>query len=60
MKWNELRRIAEDKGWYLIRCGAKHDIYAHPQKEGQLAIERHGSEEVKTGIYYKLKRQIGF
>ena len=55
MKWNELRRIAEDKGWYLIRYGSKHDIYAHPNKEGQLAIGRHGSEEVKTGIYYKLK-----
>ena len=22
MKWKELRRIAEEKGWYLLRKGA--------------------------------------
>ena len=60
MKWNELRRIAESYGWYLLRTGGNHDIYAHPQKEDILKIERHGSKEVKTGLYYKLKRQIGF
>lgn len=60
MKWNELRRIAESHGWYLLRTGGNHDIYAHPQKEDILKIERHGSKEVKTGLYFKLKRQIGF
>ena len=60
MKWSELRRIAEQKGWKLIRKGAEHDIYSHPEKKGRLIVERHDSKEVKTGLYYKLKRQIEF
>ena len=48
MKWNELRRIAESHGWFLLRTGGNHDIYAHPQKEDFLKIERHGSKEVKN------------
>jgi len=60
MKWNELRRIAERYGWTLIRNGREHDIYGHPDKDYQIEIERHGSKEIKTGLYYKLKKQIGF
>ena len=60
MKWNELRRIAEKNGWYFWRSGGKHDLYKHPEKEDILEIERHGSQEIRTGIYYKLKKLIGF
>ncbi len=60
MKWSEMRRIAEDHGWYMWRNGANHDIYRHPDREDIIQISRHGSEEVKTGTYHKLKKQIGF
>ncbi|MDR2359461.1 MAG: type II toxin-antitoxin system HicA family toxin [Prevotellaceae bacterium] len=60
MKWSELRKKAEQRGWYIVRNGSKHDVYAHPEKNYQIAIERHDANEVKTGIYYKLKKQIGF
>jgi predicted RNA binding protein YcfA (HicA-like mRNA interferase family) len=60
MKWSELRRIAERKGWCLLRRGGKHDIYCHKDKDYQIEIERHDSQEVKPGLFYKLKRQIGF
>ncbi|MBR0077913.1 MAG: type II toxin-antitoxin system HicA family toxin [Bacteroidales bacterium] len=60
MKWNELRRIAEEKGWYFVRTGGNHDIYAHPDKPGILEIERHGSQEVRNKLYHKLKKKIGF
>ena len=60
MKWSELRKKAEEQGWYLLRNGKEHDIYAHHEKNYQIAIERHGSKEVKKGIYFKLKKQIGF
>jgi len=60
MKWNELRRIAEKKGWYLWRNGGNHDLYRHPEKGGVLVIERHESQEIRPGLYYELKRQIGF
>ncbi len=60
MKWSELRKKAETAGWRLHRKGAKHDIYMHPVKEYLIQIERHGSQEVKKGLYNKLKKQIGF
>ena len=60
MKWNELRKIAEEKGWYLWRVGRKHDLYKHPNIKDILEIERHGSQEIRTGLYFKLKKMIGF
>ncbi|MBR5956962.1 MAG: type II toxin-antitoxin system HicA family toxin [Salinivirgaceae bacterium] len=60
MKWSELRRIAERSGWYLLRNGRKHDIYAHPDKDFIIEIGRHDKEEIKTGTFSKLKKQIGF
>lgn len=59
MKWNELRRLAEERGWYLIRSG-RHDVYAHDEFDFHIEIERHGAQEVKDGIYHKLKKIIGF
>jgi len=43
----------------LIRTGSIHDIYAHHDKDFQIQIGRHDSEEVKKGLYSKLKKQIG-
>jgi len=60
MKWSEIRKIAEKKGWQLKRHGGKHDLYTHPDKDFPIQIERHDSQEVKPGIFYSLKKQIGF
>jgi len=60
MKWSELKRKAEKNGWFLKRCGAEHDIYAHAEKDFEIQIERHGSREIKSGLCHKLKKQIGF
>jgi len=60
MKWAELRRIAIQRGWYLVRNGKEHDLYAHPAKDYEIQLARHDSQEVKTGLYHKLKKQIGF
>lgn len=59
MKWNELRRYAESKGWVLQRRGKKHDIYCHPNKAYTILIERHNAVEVKNGIMGRLLKQIG-
>jgi predicted RNA binding protein YcfA (HicA-like mRNA interferase family) len=60
MKWSELRKKAEQHGWYLLRNGKEHDIYAHPGKGFTIQIARHDTQEVKTELYHKLKKQIGF
>ena len=43
-----------------MRNGGNHDIYAHAEKDELLKIERHGSQEIKYGLYCKLKKVIGF
>ena len=60
MKWSEIRRIAERKGWYLYRNGANHDIYQHDEKDFFVLIGRHSSSEIKPSLYKKLKKDIGF
>ncbi len=60
MKWSELRKVAEATGWYLHRNGANHDIYMHEEKEYQIIIGRHKSQEVPKDVQKRLKKQIGF
>ena len=59
MKWNELRRYAEQRGWRCIRRGGSHDIYGHPDKPYRIAIERHDAVEVRNGLLKRLLKQIG-
>ena len=59
MKWNELRRYAENRGWKFLRNGKKHEIYYHPDKPYQIQLERHNSAEVKKGIMLRLLKLIG-
>lgn len=59
MKWNELRRYAEQRGWVFDRHGKKHDIYRHPDKDYFIQIERHDAVEVKNGLLRRLLKQIG-
>lgn len=60
MKWNELIKIAEAHGYRLVRHGKKHDLYVNPETKGEFMAERHGSQEIRTGLYLRLKKQIGF
>lgn len=50
---------AEDLGWYLHKHGANHDMYRHTERNDILVLGRHRKEEVKTGTYNKIKKQIG-
>jgi predicted RNA binding protein YcfA (HicA-like mRNA interferase family) len=60
MKWSELKRIAIKNGWYLHRHGGEHDVYKHDQKPYKIMIGRHDKQEVPTGTFKALKKQIGF
>jgi predicted RNA binding protein YcfA (HicA-like mRNA interferase family) len=59
MKWSELRRYAEKRGWVFMRSGKKHDIYCHPDKSYTILIERHDAAEVKKGLMFRMLKQIG-
>ena len=58
MKWNELIKIAESKGYRLMVHGKKHDIYVNDEGD-RLTMERHGSQEVRKGLMNVIKKKLG-
>jgi predicted RNA binding protein YcfA (HicA-like mRNA interferase family) len=60
MKWSEIVRLAEANGWKFVKHGKKHDIYQHPEKTERLLIERHWNQEVRKGLYNRIKKMTGF
>ena len=60
MNWNEIKRIAEEKGFKFIRHGKKHDIYYNYETGTMIQIERHWSQEIRKGLMNRLKKEIGF
>jgi predicted RNA binding protein YcfA (HicA-like mRNA interferase family) len=60
MNWNEMKRKAIEHGFVFDGHGKKHDIYYNPKTGRTILIERHWSQEVRKGLMYKLKKDIGF
>ncbi len=60
MTWNELKREAIKHGFELVKHGKKHDQYYNSANGKTILIERHGNQEVRTGLMNKLKKEIGF
>ena len=60
MKWNELKRQALKHGFQFVKHGKEHDEYYNPTTGVTVQIERHGSQEVRKGLAFRLKKQIGF
>ena len=60
MKWNEIRKIAIKHGFVFYRELKGHDIYINPETGTKIMLERHQSQEVRKGLMYKLKKEIGF
>lgn len=58
MKWSELKKILVDEGWYCVRHGARHDLYAHRQHDFIIAVGRHDSEEVAKGTCKQILKRI--
>ncbi|MDE5644031.1 MAG: type II toxin-antitoxin system HicA family toxin [Muribaculaceae bacterium] len=60
MKWSELIKIAEAHGYKFVGHGKKHDRYRNPETGDTIMVERHGSQEIRKGLYLSLKKRIGF
>lgn len=60
MKWKELKIIAEAKGYQFVSHGKKHDRYYNPETGSRIMLERHWSQEVRTGLLNVLRKEIGF
>lgn len=60
MKTSELRRLLIKNGWRIIRNGAKHDLFGHPERPDiQIPIGRHGSQEVPKGTANQILKDAG-
>ena len=46
MKSNELIRLLQKDGWFVIRQSGSHMIMQHPTKKGQIVYPNHGSHEM--------------
>lgn len=59
MKWNELTRLLVDAGYVFVKHGKKHDLYKNPATGDIQMVERHGSQEVRPGLYNSIKKRAG-
>jgi predicted RNA binding protein YcfA (HicA-like mRNA interferase family) len=59
MRWSELIRLLEKKGWFLWHHGGKHDIYRRNGSQEKIVVGRHRSEEVPHGTFRKIIKQSG-
>lgn len=59
MKVSELWKLLKKDGWFIHREGHKHTLLHHPTKAGQIALPRHGSQEVATGTANAILKQAG-
>ena len=59
MTWSELERMIRKAGWRLDSHGGDHDAYYHPTIRKVIRIERHKSQEVRTGLLNKILKDAG-
>jgi mRNA interferase HicA len=59
VKYNELIRILNKDGWFVIRQSGSHLIMKHPIKKGQVNCPNHGSKEIGNGLAIKIMKEAG-
>ena len=59
MKYSELKKLLRKHGCYLVREGAKHEIWYSPITNEDFYVGRHNSEDVKTGTLSGIKKDAG-
>ena len=50
-------RLARE-GWVLARRGGEHDVYRHAQKQGAIAVPRHGT--LSPGVARSIAKAAGW
>lgn len=59
MKWSKLINELMDAGYIFYKHGKKHDLYKNPANGHIIPVERHGSQEVATGLYHSINKAAG-
>jgi mRNA interferase HicA len=55
VKRQELESALRALGWYFLKHGGNHDLWAHPERSRKLAVPRH--KEIKEYLARSLLRQ---
>jgi len=55
VKRQELESALKAMGWYFLKHGGSHDLWAHPQRTRKLAVPRH--KEITEHLARSLLRQ---
>jgi predicted RNA binding protein YcfA (HicA-like mRNA interferase family) len=55
VKRQELEAALRALGWYFLKHGGSHDLWAHPTKKRELVIPRH--KEIKEHLARSILRQ---
>ncbi len=55
----EFARIAEKRGWQLLRISGSHHIYGKTGSVVRLSIPIHGSRPLKVGLQRHLTKMAG-
>ncbi|MBV9409712.1 MAG: type II toxin-antitoxin system HicA family toxin [Candidatus Eremiobacteraeota bacterium] len=58
MTGKQLARLAESKGWYLVRQRGSHWIYKHKHKPYRISIPDHGPKDIRRGLCETILKQI--
>jgi hypothetical protein len=59
VKYRQFKFELKEKGCYIIRHGAEHDIWFSPVTETTTSIPRHDSKEVPKGLEKKIRKVLG-
>ena len=53
-----MKRLAVANGFQYVTSRGKHDEYFNPETGKSILLERHWSQEVKSGLMNRLLKQI--
>jgi len=59
MKVSEFKRKIEKLGCYVLRHGARHDVYFSPKTGQTFPVSRHDNEELPTGTLMSMSKKAG-
>ena len=59
IKSGQFIREIEAIGWYRVGQEGSHIRFKHPDRDYSIFVPKHGARDMKTGLYYKLKKQAG-
>jgi predicted RNA binding protein YcfA (HicA-like mRNA interferase family) len=59
MKVNEIRRLLQEDGWFLVGARGSHRQYKHPSKAGRVTVPGKPSDDLAAGTLNSILKQAG-